>query len=451
MRRNQIIDVAKVIDEAQFGAFQIRIASLLFAVMLLDGFDTQVIAFVAPAIGQELSIAPSSFGVIFSAGLLGAACGAFFLGRLADRVGRRIVLLACILEFSLLTLACAFARSYEWLVVLRFAAGIGLGGAMPNLFALASEYAPEKYRIALVTVTLWGIPLGGVLGGFLTAVLIRQYGWPIAFWVGGLTPLALLPLFYFVLPESIRFLTLAKRSPDIIARTLTKLSPGQQFTAQDNFVLLETQISASRISDLFSRNLRNGTVLLSLALFSSFVIVYLLTNWIPSVLAKSGLPIEKAVMGTVIFNIAGIIGSIIVSWIVQRVRPLPIICFGYFVGTLAVVSIGLVPAETTPLMIAIFFSGFFIIGVHLSIVGYIAAFYPTQIRATGIGFTQSVSRIGSFVGPLLGGLLISLSLAQGQLFQFIAIPSFLAAVLVLLLEGSQRARSPSNDYKVKAS
>ncbi|MEH2549227.1 AAHS family 4-hydroxybenzoate transporter-like MFS transporter [Bradyrhizobium sp. AZCC 2262] len=434
------VDVAKVIDEASFGGFHLRTALLLFAIMLLDGFDTQIIAFVAPAIGKELHIPPTSFGIIFSAGLFGAACGAFVLGRLADRIGRRVVLLACIFGFALATLACAYAKSYELLVALRVLGGIGLGGAMPNLFALASEYSPAKYRITVVTMTLWGIPLGGVLGGFLTAALIQDFGWPIAFWIGGVVPLFLLLIFYFVVPESVRFLTLQGRSPEVVARTLNKIVSGNQFAPTDKFVLQETKVSSARISDLFSREFRAGTVLLSLTLFFSFVIVFLLTSWIPLVLTNSGLPIERAVMGTVVFNISGIVGSLIVSWIVQRVNPLPIICGGYFIGACAVVAIGLVPAQATPLMICIFLGGFFIVGVHLSIVGYIAAFYPTQIRATGIGFTQSISRIGSFIGPMLGGLLISFNLSHDHLFQWIALPSVIAAITVFALEKSQSGK-----------
>jgi MFS transporter, AAHS family, 4-hydroxybenzoate transporter len=434
------VNVKEIIDGARVGAFQIRVIMLCLLVSMLDGFDTQSIAFVAPSITELWHTPPAKFGAIFSATLLGTAIGAAVFGRLADRYGRRKLITGAVTMFGLMTLGCAFTEGFRSLLILRFLAGIGLGGAIPNFLAFASEYAPERSRSTIVVATLWGFPAGAVLGGLVSTQLIRHLGWPSVFMIGGALPLLLAPLLLWLLPESVRFLTLQPSSGAQVAMILARVDDSRQFSADSIYYLPEIATQPRRIGAVFEGRLAAGTLLLGGALCMSLLLSYLLVNWIPLLFRQLGMPIGDAVLGAVALNLSGIAGSYVFSRLMDRSRhALYVMIVSYLLAGLAVGSIGLFGISRGLVMASTALVGFFLIGTQMSLTAYIADYYPSAVRATGIGLTQAIGRCGSLLGPLLGGLLLSVGMLPLSVFRLSAIPALLVVGSLLALQWLRRA------------
>jgi AAHS family 4-hydroxybenzoate transporter-like MFS transporter len=444
MSGNATVDVAAVIDDSRIGRFQIVIFIISVLIVMCDGFDTQAVAYVAPSIVAEWKLAPGQFGPVFAAVLLGAMLGAFLFGYAADKLGRKQTLTVTIVWFGVLNIASAYATSIEQFTLLRFLCGIGLGGAIPNVMALVSEYAPARKRATLVAVAWCGFGLGAVLGGIISVPLIQHFGWRSVFIFGGILPLCLVPFAALALPESIKFLMLSPAKDTTVAAILRRIDPARQFTNDSRFVLNEIRPGRGQIAALFSDGLAVGSILLCLAFFMSLMLVYLFINWIPLLLRQAGLPLGQALLGTILFNLAGIIGSLVCTQLIDRKvgPPITILIIVYFIGALAVLSIGFVGTSFWPIMTTIFLSGFFVIGVQLSLNAYITNYYPTAIRGTGVGWSQVIGRLGSLSGPLVGGVLVSQGMSPSQLFQVSSIAPLLACVFLLMFVKFSR-RGPS--------
>lgn len=274
--------------------------------------------------------------------------------------------------------------------------------------------------------------------------LIRHFGWQSVFIAGGILPLILVPFALLALPESIKFLLLSPANGATIAKVLRRIDPRGHFANDSAFVLGEVRPGRGQIAALFSDGLAAGSILLCLAFFMSLMLVYLFINWIPLLLRQAGLPLEQALLGTIIFNLAGIIGSVICTQLMDRkvAPPVTILIVVYFIGALAVLSIGFVGTSFWPIMTAIFFSGFFVIGVQLSLNAYITNFYPTAIRGTGVGWSQVVGQFGSLCGPLVGGVLVAQGMAPNRLFQVSSVAPLLACLLLIVFARFSR-RKPS--------
>ena len=434
MADNARINVAAIIDETAISGFQYRVLFISMLIMMCDGFDTQAVAYVAPSIVSEWKLAPGSFGPVFSAVLLGSMLGAFVFGYVADRFGRRQTLAPCVILFGALNIASAYATSIESFAILRFLCGVGLGGTIPNVMALVSEFAPARKRATAVVITWCGFALGAVLGGVISIPLISTFGWPSVFVVGGVLPLCIVPFAVVALPESIKFLILTRKEGARVAAILRKIDPRGRFEDDRAYVLDEPPSGRGQVVALFRGPVALGSIFLCFAFFMSLMLVYLLITWIPLLLRAAGLPLQHAIMGTVIFNLAGMIGSIFCTQLIDRKigRPILILIVAYFIGAGAVFSIGFAGTAFWPIMATIFLSGFFVIGVQLSLNAYITNFYPTAIRGTGIGWSQVVGRTGSLIGPLVGGAMVSQGLSPGNVFQISSIAPLLACVSLLM-------------------
>jgi MFS transporter, AAHS family, 4-hydroxybenzoate transporter len=435
-------DVAAIINGSAISRFQYRLFLVSMLIMMCDGFDTQAVAYVAPSIVAEWKLAPGNFGPVFSAVLLGAMLGAFVFGYVADRIGRRLTLAPCVILFGVLNIASAYATSIDSFIMLRFLCGVGLGGTIPNVMALVAEFAPARKRATLVVITWCGFALGAVLGGLISIPLISNFGWPSVFIVGGVLPLCIVPFALAALPESIKFLILTRKKSARVAAILRKIDPDSHIEDGAVFVLSEPPSGRGYVTALFRDRVALGSIFLCFAFFMSLMLVYLLITWIPLLLRAAGLPLEHAIMGTVIFNLAGLIGSLFFSQLIDRKigRPMAILIGAYLIGAGAVFSIGFAGNTVWPIMATIFLSGFFVIGVQLSLNAYITNFYPTGIRGTGIGWSQVVGRTGSLIGPLVGGVLVSHGIGPSQVFQLSGVAPLLACLSLLLF-----ARLSSDD------
>ena len=417
------------LDARPLSAFQVRIISVCALVAMIDGFDTQSIAFMAPAIIQAWGIPSAAFGPVFGAGLFGGLLGAVAFGSLADRFGRKPGLLYSILIFSAGTLATPLAQSIGELIAFRVATGIGLGGAMPSIIALTSEYAPRRIRATLVTMMFCGFPLGAAIGAVASSKLIPAYGWESILYVGGVIPLLILPIVYAAVPESIRFLLATGRTlqaKQILLRLQMELP-----SSSANITSNATKDRSPFIL-LFKEGRAAGTILLWLTFFLSLALTFFLVSWLPIVAKESGVMLEGALVGAATLNLGSIFGVLILGRLIDRLGPFRVIVVGYFLGALSIAAIGI--ATTSMALGAVtFLAGFFAIGAQMCVVALAATYYPTKLRATGIGSSMGVGRIGGIIGPVVGGLLVGLGLSAKGIFLFTAMIALLAAASVFLM------------------
>ena len=426
------IDVPAFVDEQPVGAFQIRVLLLCAAVLFVDGFDTQAIGYVAPAVAQEWKLARGSLGPVFSAGLFGLMIGALIFGPMADRIGRRRIILASTLVFGIGTLLTMFAPDTTWLIVLRVLTGLGLGGAMPNAVALTSEFSPHRRRATLVMIMFAGFSIGAALGGLLAAALIPVFGWRAVFLVGGLVPLLLLPLLLKALPESIRFLAMVGSHDQEVADLLRKIAPGTSFAGNTKFVVQEPRLSGLPVAHLFAEGRGSVTLLLWIVFFMSLLDLYLLSNWLPTVLNDLGVSVSAAAAIGAMLQVGGVVGTFTLGQFIDRFS-FRALSLTYLVAGGAVAAIGMVSHSIVLVTIAIFASGFCIVGGQIASNALTATFYPTVIRSTGVGWALGIGRIGSIVGPLVGGAMLARDMGTQPLFAAAAIPALLAAIAAFVL------------------
>ncbi len=444
-----ILDVAATIDGARISPMQWSVFALTFAASLLDGFDTMVMSFLAPSISGQWHASHSAFGLVFSATLLGAAIGATLLGALADRFGRRVLIMASVGWFGVLTLGCAMAPDLKTLIALRFLAGLGLGGAIPNMLALAAEYAPARRRSTIVSIITWGTPLGAVLGGFVSSLVVGAQGWRVVLLGAGIAPLLLLPLLWMMLPESVRFLAVRHEAQDRLRAIMKRVAPAGTVPHDARFTISERSVEKVGIAALFRDGLAPGTVLLSAAMFSSLLLSFLLVNWTPTMLRQAGIPLSDAILGTMVLNFSGIVGSLFVARLVDgHRRGSLVLALSYLGAVVATLGAGIVTGMTGAPLLVLFAClatcGFFLIGTQISLSAYITAFFPTALRATGIGFNNAVARAGSLLGPAVGGLLLSAGFKPAHILMAGALPGLMsAAALFLLALFQSRAGLPS--------
>lgn len=426
-------DVSEIVDRVRLSGLQKGTVVLCALVAILDGFDTQAIAFVAPVIAAQWSLDPSSFGPTFGAGLLGLTVGALVFGPVADLIGRKRVIIVATVWFGVFSLATVQAESMTQLAVYRLLTGIGLGGAMPNIIALTAEYSPQRNRATLVTLMFCGFPLGAVLGGAVSAPLIGALGWQSVFVLGGILPLALAVLLGVALPESIRYLVASGADARRIAAIVSRVDPAHRYDDRDRYGVPEPRLAGVPVKHLFRDGRATGTLLLWVVFFCNLLVLYFLINWLPSVLRAAGLPIERAIIATVVLNAGGIVGGLALGRAVDRRGPFGILLASYCLAALAVGMIGIAGADVSTIMAAVFVAGFFVIGTQFCMNALAAGAYPTSVRATGVGYALGVGRIGSVLGPVIGGVLLSFGWSGGTLFLTAALPAAVCAAAVALL------------------
>ena len=436
----QTVTVTDSIDRSPISLFQWKVIGLCSLLALIDGFDTQAIGFVAKLVGKEFNIASTEMGAIFAAGLLGLMCGAFALSPVSDRFGRKpVIIFSCVVMgcFSLLT---ATASSANELMFYRFLTGIGLGGVMPNINTLTSEYAPGRHRATLMTLMFLGFPLGAAVGGVLSTYLIATFGWPSVFIFGGIIPLLLSVVLVFFLPESICFLT-TKRAGDVrIGKYLKKIDRALRGDA-DYTYRLPPQPQKGSISLLFSKECRRATLLLWAVFFCNLLMMYTLLNWLPTVMQEAGLSLKDAILTTVAFNGGGVVGGLGIARLIDRFSALRTMLYVYLVTAFFIVLLGFSTGSIVMALGVAACAGFCVVGGQLGVNAYTVGLYPTNARSTGLGWALAIGRIGSVVGPLVLGGMKALGWPIEGMFALIAIPALLCFFLVLALKNTTIPKS----------
>jgi MFS transporter, AAHS family, 4-hydroxybenzoate transporter len=441
MTEKQRIEVVKYIDESPIGAFQWGVMILCGLCMVLDGFDVQAMGYVAPALLQAWNVDKASLGPVFGAGLLGLLIGSLAFSVVADKVGRRPILIASTFFFSICMLITPLASDVQQLLVIRFITGLGLGAIMPNSMALCGEFSPQRSRVSIMMLISCGFTVGAMLGGVVAAALIPSFGWQSVFYVGGAVPLLIAIAMLKLLPESIQFQVLKGEDRQKTAAVLRRVLPGKVIPADVELVVNESAKTGVPVVALFGDGRALGTITFWAISFLNLIALYFLSNWLPTITKLAGLSLEKAVLVGATLQLGGTLGTIAMGWLIDRVGFKRILVPCFLVAAGAIALIGHSTSSIVMLFAVVFVTGFAVVGGQPAINAMAANYYPTALRTTGVGWCLGIGRIGSVVGPVIGGELIRLNWSQGDLFHVVALPS--VVIVLILLFGTRTERMPT--------
>jgi AAHS family 4-hydroxybenzoate transporter-like MFS transporter len=430
MRTRTTIDVAELIENSRLGWFHMAVLLNTCMVMFIEGYDMQVTSYAAPAIIKAWHLTNAYFGPVFGFGLFGYLLGGTTLGHLGDRFGRKNVIIGGSLLFGIFTFAAAYATSLTGLLVLRFLAGVGIGASIPAAIALTVEYAPGNLKARIISLLFLGYTLGGTLGGFVAARLIPAFGWPAVFKIGGIAPILLAILVAFTLPESVRFLALRKDRPDQVRSILRRLTHDLTLDESSDFVVTEERHHGLPVKHLFTNGRATITVLLWIAFASSLLGHYFLTSWLPTILAGAAVPLTYAIVSGALLQGGGGIGGLLICWLSDK-KSMLFIAIAFCLASPLIILIPRVRGSS--LLVLAFLVGFFLVGGQIGLNSIAGTIYPTDIRATGAGWALGIGRIGSILGPVLGGVLISAHLPLRLLFIYTALVVLVCAVMISVL------------------
>lgn len=432
--RGPQLELDELIEAQPISSFAIMLMVWASITMFVEGFEMQVVGYAAPAMIRALHVSKASFGLIFGAGNLGYLLGALLLSSLGDRFGRRRLIIAGVFLFSVFTLAGAYGSSLPQLLVLRFIAGIGLGGAVPNAIALIVESAPRTSKATRVSLLYVAYTIGGAGAGLLAAKLLPHHGWRVVFAVGGWGGLSMGLLLLLFLPESVRFLAQNGRRSPAFRATLARLRPDVAFAPDAAIHVAEVRRRRVPAAALFQDGRRPMTLLLWLAYVTGIMALQFMTSWLPTLITGAGIGLGEAVFIGSLFHIGGTFGNVAVGWMTDH-KGIAAIALGFLIAAPIVALLGPASASVPLLMAAVLAAGFFVVGSLNGINAVAGIVYPTWMRSTGAGWATGVGRTGSILGPVLGGFLISFGLPTRNLFFLVAVPVAVAATAMGLLSG----------------
>ena len=423
--------ISELIDQRPLSRFQKWTMALCGMVIVLDGFDAQSIGFLAPSMADSLHIPVKTFGPVFGAALFGLMISSMLAGLIADRWGRKWPIVASTIAFGIFATLTARAATREQLILMRFLTGLGLGGAMSNVVALLSEYTPKRLISIFVTILFCGMPFGAILAGAVGSVMLPKWGWQSVFYAGGILPLSVSLILIAMLPESVRFLEVCGADHRKIAKAMARISPDlgdpeiyQSFSRED-------RRKPMPVKYLFTEGRAMGTVLLWIPFFMNLLILYFVVNWLPSLLRQVDLPVSAGITAVILFSAGGVAGSFAEGYMMNQWGAWTVV-LAEFLASTALIA-GMAYSTSFPLtMLITLVLGFMTQGAQGGLIAISATFYPTAIRSTGVGWAFGVGRVGSVVGPMLGGLMLTLQWSPRQIFMAGSIPALCAASATLL-------------------
>jgi len=439
-----VLDVRQFIDSQPFGRYQLLVAGLCAAIVFIDGFDAQVMGFVAPALSAELHVARMTLGTVISSGTLGMMVGALVFGPVADRYGRKPVLVTCALTFGVGSLLTATASSVAQLTAFRVFTGFGMGGAMPNAIALTFEYMPKRSRNSAVMTMFCGFALGSACAGWVAAAVVRELGWQSVFLVGGSIPLLLAILLIAILPESIRFLVVKGGRQKKVYEYLSRIAPGaipDALRAPMSKVIageLDDEPASFSVRQLFADGRRRVTLLLWTMFFMNLLNLWFLNNWLPTIMNDAGFAVSTASLIASLFQIGGVVGSLLLAGFWGRRLSFGVLASTYLAAAVLILLIAEAGSTIPLLAAAVFASGIGVVGGQTVSNALAADVYPTALRSTGVGWALGIGRVGSILGPILGGVLLSYAGGARRVFWAAAAPALIAGCAALAARKSTR-------------
>lgn len=438
MAEGKVINVTELVDRQKFGLFHLKLMVWLFLVLLLDGYDISAASLANPDIIRQWNLQPEDTTYFLTASLAGIMVGAIIFGWFGDRFGRKTTILTAATLFGAATLACALSTNLDQLTLFRFLCGIGIGGVMPNTIALAAEMAPKGVQATLIILMFTGTPAGSSLPGPIAAWVVPHYGWQMIFWIGGLIPLAIVVLLFFVLPESIQFLAQDGRRREKAASVARSIEPEIEIGPDDRFVVDHTNPGRKGSwRELFRPPFSVITPLLASLFIINFLVLYFMNNWMPVLIGQASSSESLGIWATTAFGASGALGGIILSRFVDKFGLVPVtVLFALAVPVIA--SFGYAASYPALMIVMAALGGLCIVGLQFGLNATSGMIYPTHIRSNGVGFAFGVGRFGAIAGPLIGGALIAMKLPIQQMYILAAIPMALGAIACYALTRIQK-------------
>ena len=424
------IDVNDVIDNATLNKFHWKVLFWCTLIIVFDGYDLVIYGVVLPILMDQWDLNPYVAGLLGSSALFGMMFGAMGFGMLSDRLGRKKVIITCVVLFSVTTVINGFATTPWQFGILRFIAGLGIGGVMPNVVSLMSEYSPKKSRSTLVALMFSGYAVGGMMSAGLGIWIVPNYGWEIMFYLA-VVPMLMLPFMLKFLPESVAFLMAQKREGE--ARDiLTQVAPLKHINEQDVLTVPPTTDSKAPVLELFRDGRAMSTMMFWVAFFCCLLMVYALGSWLPKLMSNAGYALSSSLMFLMVLNVGAIIGAVGGGWLADRLSLRSVLVSFFILGSGSLVLLGY-ESPMWFLYILVGIAGATTIGSQILLYAYVAQYYPTSIRSTGLGWASGIGRNGAIVGPLLGGALLAMALPHQMNFLALAVPGAIATVAIALV------------------
>ena len=441
MQSNKI-NINTLIDEAKFTPFHWGVLFWCLMIIIFDGYDLVIYGVALPLLMQDWALSAVKAGLLASTALFGMMFGAMTFGTLSDKLGRKKTIMICVAIFSGFTFLGAFATNPVEFGILCFLAGLGIGGVMPNVVALMTEYAPKRIRSTLVALMFSGYAIGGMTSALLGAWLVPQFGWKIMFYIA-IIPLVALPLIWKFLPESLMYLT-NKKEIEQTRTIVQKISPSQQLNGDTEFVLNEvTKGDEAPVKALFQQGRMFSTFMFWIAFFMCLLMVYALGSWLPKLMIQAGYSLGASMIFLFALNIGGMIGAIGGGALADRFHIKKVVTIMFICGAAALILLGFNSPQIV-LYTLITVAGAATIGSQILLYTFVAQYYPSTVRSTGMGWASGIGRIGAIVGPVLTGALLTMNLPHQMNFFAIAIPGVIAALAIFMvnLKTSVEAKAP---------
>jgi MFS transporter, AAHS family, 4-hydroxybenzoate transporter len=439
------INIAELLDESRVGPLHIQIFTLCMICLVMDGFDVQLMGYTAAAVQKEWNVPPGTqMGLVFAAANFGVLVGSVIFSMVADKIGRRPVIIWSTIFFSAMTIATGyFATNMRELLILRAVSGLGLGCIVPNATALIGEFSPRRSRVTLVMGITVGFTAGAAIGGFVSAWMIPAFGWRSVFYVGGAIPLIGAVAMFWGLPESLQFLAVQRTRRDQLVRWLKKLKPSLHIADTTEFVTNEAARGGLPIVHLFRDGRAMATVLLWIVNFMNLLDLYSLSNWLPTVVIGMGYDQRTAVLVGAVLQTGGTIGTYGLAYLIARKGFIPMLTATFAIAAVSIALIGQPGITLALLTVIVFVAGWCIIGGQPGINTLAATYYPTYLRSTGVGAGLGFGRFGAIVGPYLGGTLIGWQWGPQQLFFAAAVPAAISMLAMFALGFTMKQDTPT--------
>lgn len=436
-----LTDIAHTIREGDMTSFQVMAVGICLLINMIDGFDVLAISFAAPEIAREWALPPTELGVLFAAGLAGMVIGALILGPLADRFGRRTMILASLTVISIGMLASAATSNLTQLVWLRVLTGLGVGGMLTSLNTMVAEYSSDRRRKLAISFLQAGYPVGGIIAGAASVYLISQFSWRGIFVFGGVLSAAMIPLVLWRLPESLDFL-LSRRTPETLNRVNHLLNRmGHAGLAQLPEQSATGELSAGNVKELFGAEFRARNLSMCICFFAIMCSWYFVVNWTPKILVDAGLSLEGGISGGLLLSLGGVTGGLALGFLTSAFSVDRLVTTFALLSVASMTVFGLLPTNLAPMLGVAFLIGFFLAGSMIGMYTIIPDVYPPRMRSTGTGWAIGIGRLGAVAGPYIAGVLIAAGWDRSLYFVALSLPMVLTAILVLRLKTMMGDRS----------
>ncbi|WP_455886179.1 MFS transporter [Pseudomonas rustica] len=423
-------------------AFQIAAISMCVLLNIVDGFDILVMAFTAQHVSSEWGLSASELGALFSAGIIGIAIGSMIIAPQADKVGRRTIILLCLVISGIGMTLSGLSESAFQLGALRAITGLGVGGLLTCSNIIASEYASQKWKGLAVTILASGVALGATFGGMLAIVLIENFGWRSVFLFGGISTFVMIPMVIGLLPESLDFL-LTRQPKDSLMRVnkLARRLDLEEVTALPQRSTEVSQKPKALFSGLIEGKWLKTSVCIWLAFFMTMFTFYFVMSWTPKLLATSGLSAKEGITGGLLLSAGGIIGSAAIGLLSARFTIVQVLASFMGLNAVLMFSFAFFSSVSSLAFLIGFFLGFTVYACMGGLYAAVAILYEPGLRATALGFATGIGRAGGILSPLIAGILIDWQFKSQTLFILYGFAMVLGCIAILTANRHSHAKS----------